>query len=279
MVLSICIPTYNRSQKVISLLRFLREELNSILYPEDIEVIVSDNCSSDNTSKVLSEFNNQNRFFTYHRNEENLGLIGNILKLVDLSSGRYVWFMGDDDIYHEGVVKRVLSLIRKEYYSYIFINHTTFSNVIGDGIQTMLEGIDPNREDSNLILDILKNHPGAPMFMSAEIYEKEKVQEFINKKYPINICLPLGLSIYSASRGKVGLVLDPMIDDDIGNISWTDVAYKVDLYYRPVYYIMALRLPLSFINSLFLFLNYIFERRSRYFYYWIIKPIKSLLKF
>lgn len=278
MLLSICIPTYNRSQRVISLLQFLREELNNNPYSEDIEVIVSDNCSSDNTRQLLSEFNSQNRFFTYHRNEENLGLVGNILKLVDLSSGRYVWFMGDDDNYHEGIVKRVLSLIRKEFYSYIFINHTTFLNVIGDGIQTMLEGIDPNREDSDIILDILKNHPGAPMFMSAEIYEKEKVQEFINKKYPINICLPLGLSIYSASRGKVGLVLEPMIDDDIGNISWTDVAYKVDLFYRPIYYRLALSLSFNFRKSVSLLLGYVYQRRKRYFYYCILKPIRSFFK-
>ena len=201
--LSICIPTYNRKEKVIKLLNYLIRE--SVFMDERIEVIVSDNCSTDNTYEELGLFNKNNSLaIQIVKNKENLGLTGNILRLAEEAKGKFVWFLGDDDIYHEGLVNRVLDLVCKKCYSYIFINHTTFSKEVGDGTLTMLDGISPEREDSDIILDILKKHPGAPMFMSAEIYEKKTVQEFIEKKYPINICLPLGFSIYCASRGKVG---------------------------------------------------------------------------
>jgi glycosyltransferase involved in cell wall biosynthesis len=275
--LSVCIPTYNRKDKVIGLLNYLIRE--GAFSDDRIEVLVSDNCSDDNTYNDLVLFKDEKSLeeLKLLKNNINVGLTGNILKLAEQARGEYIWFLGDDDIYHEGLVKRALDLVCKDYFSYIFINHTTFIKEIGDGEQTMLEWIDLNREDSDIILDILRKHPGAPMFMSAEIYEKKLVQEFITKKYPINICLPLGLSLFCASKGKVGLVQEPMIDDNIGVISWTDVIYKVDLFYRPVYYRMALSLPFSFRKRVSLFLHYIHERRKRYFYYCIVNPIKKLI--
>ena len=50
-LLSICIPTYNRSKSLrICLLSILSQTKG---YEEDVEVVVSDNCSDDDTMQVV----------------------------------------------------------------------------------------------------------------------------------------------------------------------------------------------------------------------------------
>lgn len=281
-LLSIAIPTYNRCEKLVKLLNFLYEEMVGFdsSFQESIEVLVCNNCSTDNTEEVIKNIIDSNDYpflLRYHCNEKNVGLLGNLLTVTRLAEGRYLWMMGDDDLYHNGIVSMVYEKVRSLQYSYIFINHTTFRLKVGDGLNSMLDGIDVHRVDSEVILDILNNNFGAPMFMSAEVYEAKYIREFIANKMPINICLPLGFSLYSASKGNVGIIPEAMIDDDCGNVSWTDVMKQVDLFFKPVYFKMAISLPFKKSKSIKIFISYIYKKRKMYFRYFFIEPIKKCL--
>lgn len=53
-LLSICIPTYNRSQ-------YLKETIDSIIGQEEfksenVEIVISDNCSTDDTEIVCKKY-------------------------------------------------------------------------------------------------------------------------------------------------------------------------------------------------------------------------------
>ena len=93
--LSICIPTYNRTE-------CLDNCLNSILiakknYDFNFEVCISDNCSDTNVNKIIDRY--KNIFdITFNRNSNNLGLGVNILKAVSLAKGEFVWILGNDDL-------------------------------------------------------------------------------------------------------------------------------------------------------------------------------------
>lgn len=66
---------------------------------QDVEIVVSDNCSTDGTEAYMqSLLAQQTCRIVYNRNPQNLGVIQNILKLVEFSSGSYWMFYGDDDI-------------------------------------------------------------------------------------------------------------------------------------------------------------------------------------
>jgi abequosyltransferase len=62
-LLSICIPTFNRSEVLDNTLNslFSNSEFNS----NQIEVIVSDNCSTDNTVQVVTKY----PLVKYYRNK------------------------------------------------------------------------------------------------------------------------------------------------------------------------------------------------------------------
>jgi glycosyltransferase involved in cell wall biosynthesis len=89
-LLSILVPTYNRAG-------YLRECLESLLATTvDCEVIVGDNASGDDTSRVVASFGDPR--IRYHRHAENLGALANFNFLINAARGKYVCIFGDDDV-------------------------------------------------------------------------------------------------------------------------------------------------------------------------------------
>ena len=124
-ILSICIPTFNRAD-------YLRDCLHSIFHEKDsleeIEVCVSDNASTDKTIAVIKDFQNYNNF-SYQRNEYNLGIPLNFIKVTSMASGRYIWLLGDDDVVTTGGIARILNRI-KDYsgVDFFLFNCLNFKN-------------------------------------------------------------------------------------------------------------------------------------------------------
>lgn len=111
--LSICIPTYNRS-------KFLEECLSSVLvsiagHEREVEVLISDNSSTDNTGDVVRAFQETYPRIRYHRNARNIGAERNFRLLATLAKGDYIWIFGDDDKMEEHAVARVFESIRAGY--------------------------------------------------------------------------------------------------------------------------------------------------------------------
>ena len=97
-LLSICIPTRNRSHLLRDLLRSLAEELATTkLTPEDVRIYVFDNASTDATRAVVHEILGEFPHFTYWCNEQNIGGVANILRCADKAPGQYKWIIGDDE--------------------------------------------------------------------------------------------------------------------------------------------------------------------------------------
>jgi glycosyltransferase involved in cell wall biosynthesis len=109
-VLSICIPTYNRSKLLkVNLLSILEQIVG---YENEIEVIVSDNCSVDDTPQVV-EWAKKFGSFRYHRHEENIGAGPNFLYCSNqLANGEFCWLIGDDDFVRKGAIARLLKIIK-----------------------------------------------------------------------------------------------------------------------------------------------------------------------
>ena len=105
--LSICIPTYNRS-------KYLPETLNSIVsqLTDEVELVISDNASSDNTHDLIEKFIRNNRGISYFRHEKNVGADLNYLKAVQLGTGDYCWLFGSDDVMEKGAINYVLNRIK-----------------------------------------------------------------------------------------------------------------------------------------------------------------------
>ena len=109
--LSVAIPTYNEA-------RYIREALDSIISQlgeinEEVEIVVSDNASTDETSEIIGEYQRKYPFIKYFCNDENLGADRNFDLAVRRSKGEYVWLFSDDDKLKSGAIKKVLEVLKK----------------------------------------------------------------------------------------------------------------------------------------------------------------------
>lgn len=92
-LVSVLLPCYNAE-------KHLHEAMMSILNQTytNLEIIAINDCSSDQTGKILSEIADRDSRVKVYTNEENLKLIRTLNKGVDLCTGEYIARMDADDI-------------------------------------------------------------------------------------------------------------------------------------------------------------------------------------
>ncbi len=124
-LLTVAIPTYNRAHHLGKILSTLSREDSSLF-----EVVISDNASTDTTEKTVAEYTNRKPNIRYHKNSKNIGYSANIIKLYQLSTTRYIWYLGDDETVEPGAIKKIVSAL-KEYTPVVALFNTTWIDPYG----------------------------------------------------------------------------------------------------------------------------------------------------
>jgi abequosyltransferase len=116
-LLTIAIPTYNRSADLAQLLGILLPQLEG--RPE-IELLISDNASGDDTQAVIQRLIPQSNAVRCHRHSENIGSDANFVSCFNMARGKYFWLCGDDDIILPGAIEELLSHITTGDFDIIY---------------------------------------------------------------------------------------------------------------------------------------------------------------
>ncbi len=168
-LLSICIPTYNRAN-------YLKECLDSIVCQFDdkdvfnqIEVVISDNASEDNTKELVEEYQKKFSNIRYFRNKENLGFDLNVDIVLDKAEGSFCWTLSDDERLKKGALNFILEII-KQHPEIPYIGIERFKN--DNKVQYFKNGNDI----------ILKGELPPGGYLSFNIFNKKFIQ-FDKKKY------------------------------------------------------------------------------------------------
>jgi glycosyltransferase involved in cell wall biosynthesis len=103
--LTIAVPTYNRVGYLKELLPELIRQCKP--YPE-IEVLVSNNCSTDDTAGYLKTL----PYIQVWTNTENVGAAENFVRCVESAQGKYVWLFGDDDLIERDGIDGVMDTLK-----------------------------------------------------------------------------------------------------------------------------------------------------------------------
>jgi abequosyltransferase len=109
-LLSIAIPTYNRACFLERSLETIAKMIKGKSLP--VEVIVCDNCSPDDTTKVVEKFNSKDLPIRYFRHSRNIGANLNVLKCYAEAKGQYVLCLGDDDVLINNAIEKILKIIQ-----------------------------------------------------------------------------------------------------------------------------------------------------------------------
>ena len=126
MILSICIPTYNR-------LDCLDNCLNSIFIASQnvknfkFEVCVSDNNSIKDPIEIIDKYKKYYKI-TYNRNNENLGFALNAIKTVKISKGKYAWLIGNDDLILPNTLNELQKIFEKNIDTEFFFINSYYLN-------------------------------------------------------------------------------------------------------------------------------------------------------
>ncbi len=150
-LVSICIPTYNRA-------KFIQRAIDSALGQtyKNLEVIVVDNASTDNTEEIVSRYNDTR--LKYVRNTENIGQFGNLNRCIELYSGDFLHILHSDEYIDPDFTEKCIKFFsehqnvqltctsfREEYNDHILL-HKVFPNDVifsaPDGFKQILtEGL------------------------------------------------------------------------------------------------------------------------------------------
>ena len=106
-LVSIVIPVYNREALV-------KEAIDSALKQTyaNIEVVVVDNCSTDNTWNVISGY--QDSRLRIFQNERNIGPVRNWKRGIELSKGEYIKLLFSDDLISENFIEESIKNFDKD---------------------------------------------------------------------------------------------------------------------------------------------------------------------
>jgi abequosyltransferase len=122
-LLTIAIPTYRRSECLALLLDNLAPQLND---ESQVEVIISDNASDDETPEIVRSFQQRGTRITYYRNDTNIGSDANFVRCYEYARGEYVWIFGDDDVIVPGGLREVVRQLESRRYDLLFIRASSF---------------------------------------------------------------------------------------------------------------------------------------------------------
>jgi glycosyltransferase involved in cell wall biosynthesis len=118
---SICIPTFNR-------LEYLQKLVHQIIgfienYQVNIEICISDNCSSDGTWDYLQGIATKHSQFRIYRQENNIGANRNLVFVTSLATSEWMMVIGDDDCFVLDALNELLhELPNLQDYDYILLN-------------------------------------------------------------------------------------------------------------------------------------------------------------
>jgi glycosyltransferase involved in cell wall biosynthesis len=147
MKISICIPQYNRINILLKNLRIIEQQGYAT-----IEVVVSDDCSSDNTEAAINQLIPVYKYpLLYHRFTTNQGYDKNLRKSIELATGEYVIIVGNDDTINPDYdLQELVSFLQQNNYPELgfanfreedstqVVERAKQTTVLGSGYETAL---------------------------------------------------------------------------------------------------------------------------------------------
>lgn len=140
-LVSIGMPVYNGEDTLEAALLSIREQTY-----QNIEIIVSDNCSTDGTQAILERHALADPRIRYFRQPSSLGAIGNFSFVLDKAEGPYFMWSADDDIRSSDFVEENLLFLQshQDYVASTGVNYFE-GQTRADAVDFALVGSAPER--------------------------------------------------------------------------------------------------------------------------------------
>jgi glycosyltransferase involved in cell wall biosynthesis len=128
-LVSIGIPIYNEG-------RFLEQSLASILTQDykNLEIIISDNASTDNSRELCQKFVDKDARISYSRFGQNRGVTENFRHVLDLAAGKYFMWAAGHDLWSQDFISQCVRLLENDSEGVVAFGSAEWINATGSPI-------------------------------------------------------------------------------------------------------------------------------------------------
>ena len=197
-ILTISIPTYNRSKSVCEQIKRLNR-LDEATKAK-INVFISDNCSSDDTQEKVLEFKGKGIDFEYSRNEKNLGPDLNFEICYRHAKTTYVWLLGDDDFVIPEKLCELVDFLEKNSSKNYGLVHIKLTK---ENEGTSVDYDDPNR--------MIQDMGIMSTFLSANVVNTKFIADYDFAKYVGSFFIQVPLEL----RATLGSINNAIITEQL----------------------------------------------------------------
>lgn len=198
MCVSILVITYNQENYILETLKGIVNQTTN--FP--IEIIISNDCSPDNTNKIIEDFIAENKtnkdiIFKYFNHKTNLGAINNFYFAIKQATGKYIAICEGDDYWIDNtkLQKQVDFLENNQEYNLVYTDAKYFTQETNEFDLQRTQQID-SFDDL-----LVKNR----IFTLTICLRKDVLDMYMSEDYMYLKHLPLGdypLWLFASTKGK-----------------------------------------------------------------------------
>ena len=202
----ILLATYNGE-------KYIKEQVESILNQtyENIQIIISDDCSTDNTRQVLKEYENNEKIKVFYQ-EKNLGYVKNFEFLLKQVKSNLYMLSDQDDVWKKEKVEKFVEKIESEKLDLVFGD----LEVVDENLNTLYKSYNRymhlihkiKKYQKDYRLQYLYNCMTGCTIISRKNWIDKVLPLPTNSKYMIH---DYWLGLVIALNGKVGYIEEPYI--------------------------------------------------------------------
>ena len=277
MKISVILTSYNYEQ-------YIKEVIESVLNQtfKDFELIIVDDCSTDNSAEIIKQFNDSRIKFI--QNDKNYGLKYSVQKALDIAHGEWIAFLESDDLWVSNTLETRIKYI--EQYPEIGI---IFNDVEEFGDEEWLKAVENNFIRTRKILNRLKfpknifyniNVHNLIMTFSSVMIKREFFEN-LNFNTPIDALLDWWIYIHIAYNTKAFYIKEKLTKWRQHRESYilkkNHVPFKLANIeaYLDVY--KTKKLSIMFLSFLMFTVFIMLLHRLKFYYVVVIRKIKDIL--
>jgi len=197
-MVSVCMITYNHE-------KYIGQAIEGVLLQKcnfSVELIIGEDCSTDNTRKISEEYQRKNNIIKLLPSEINLGIIPNFIRTLNSCSGKYIAICEGDDYWTDPLKlqKQVDYLERNPNVSFVATNYAIYDEKTN---QTK-KAATSKRID---FYTLLKRKNQIPTLTTC--IRSEYIFDYIREINPVEKKWPVGdypLWLYLSQKGKIGVI-------------------------------------------------------------------------